>query len=245
MTKYTGFALRDPTGYEWVDNDLRAKQHDKILNWSRSNGLSALTVPDGFDLYDPFEADAALFKRFARLPFGDGPEVRSAIVEFANEWGDIQAEPDGHGTLISLWNNYGNQIRSFDEVARAGFSAGDIDFNLKLLTSNLQLRYRTIREFGLLRSQTLVLGLFSCLAIQAAESLINQIEFADCKFCGAPISITESRDGKIFCSDSCRVQEYKRRKKTAIEMRKAGCKLRDISTATNTTIKQIKTWIGA
>jgi hypothetical protein len=241
---YTGFVLRDLSGYEWAGDCLRARNHAAILKWSNSQGPNLLSVPEGFERYDPLDREPALFQRAARIPFGDNREIRSLILAFANRWGDIQLSPDHDGTIISIWNNSLQQIRSLSALPVTVSRNSQADWPFNLLTSNLNLRYHVVREFGQLHSSPLVMGLFSSLVVQAVEALISRAEFIDCKFCGAPFSVTGSREGKIFCGDSCRVQEYKRRKKTAIEMRKVGCKLRDISTATNTPISQIKTWIG-
>jgi hypothetical protein len=238
--QHTGLILRDRDGYEWDGDCLLAKNQKLLAQWSNTHGRDFLRVPSGFEKYDPFEEQPALFAIAAAIPFGDGPEIRKQIVGFANKWGNLTT--DSGGVLISEWNNSLGQVRSIAQFV--GHATRAIDNHLTFLASNIAVRYSVNRQLGHLKSAMLVEGLFNCLVVQAIEAVVNDAKFTPCKFCGTPISLADSRKGKIFCGDSCRVQEYKRRKKLAIEMRSKGHKLRDISLATTSAIRQVKLWLG-
>jgi hypothetical protein len=106
---------------------------------------------------------------------------------------------------------------------------------------------------GALDIQLQVEMLADALWLQFAMAVAENKQFRRCQWepCGRMLAVSPDRPGKgrrgrsdrQFCSDSCRVKAYLRRRETAIEMRSKGAKLREIAKAVDVDMKKLKDWL--
>jgi hypothetical protein len=90
-----------------------------------------------------------------------------------------------------------------------------------------------------------VASLLDVLDVQLLSAIADLKRYRDCEFCGKPFELTPqvNRADRVFCSDTCRVKSHQKRKRLAIEMRKAGKPLREIAKATQSDIATVKRWL--
>jgi predicted nucleic acid-binding Zn ribbon protein len=247
----TGIVLRDLDGYEWHNNVMRAKNHDAFEKWYVKYGadewavmpvskLFGAVLPPRFEVYDPFQKETALFEIASRLSLNFS---RDAVLDFANRWGLI----DPQGISIFAWENCLTEVHLIAKAvgkssvkAHQARTADAIGVNL----SKVNVRYQVvIAAAGGLQSKMVVPGLRGCLLIQAAEAVVNQLAIRNCDYCGKPMSPSEIREDCRFCSDSCRIQTSKRRKKQAIELHAKGKSAAQMAAAVNSDIKIVRKWL--
>jgi hypothetical protein len=109
---------------------------------------------------------------------------------------------------------------------------------------------------GLLSSGAVVLrsctrSLWQAMWQQLLLAVFESKEFRRCVWCNRPFEASASRPGtkrrgrsdRVFCTDSCRVKSYLRRRERAVKMRAEGKRLRDIAKAVNTDMKTLKNWL--
>jgi hypothetical protein len=99
-----------------------------------------------------------------------------------------------------------------------------------------------------------IANLSDALWMQLAQAVLQSQRIRKCRWEGCPNSFVVSplhighgrhgRDDKQFCSDSCRVKAYLRRRETAAKLRADGVKLRDIAKQVNTDLDTLKKWLG-
>lgn len=82
--------------------------------------------------------------------------------------------------------------------------------------------------------------------LQFAAAYLGEKQYRECATCGSPFEISPDvhRTNRKFCSDTCRVKHYQRRKAKAIKLRAKGEKLRAIAKETGTDVEQVKKWVG-
>lgn len=83
--------------------------------------------------------------------------------------------------------------------------------------------------------------LLNVLWIQFAIAVSGEAEIRRCETCGKPFQ--PKRTDQVFCSDSCRVSAYRKRRAKALEMRQAGATLEVIAKETGTSVEQVKDWL--
>ena len=92
-------------------------------------------------------------------------------------------------------------------------------------------------------------SLLSAMWLQLAQSVAGNKEFVKCKFCGRQIEISTAQTGfrtnREFCSDSCKTQESRKRKRQALSLSKKGVSLRVISKRTNTELDTVRRWVAS
>jgi hypothetical protein len=207
----------------------------------------------GSQQYDPFADQPALFYRFAFLK--PTPE---AIRDFAGQFGVLDTSNPAtldkwrstikhFQYLVGLWesrnegNDYGRQVS--DRIVREGVDGQQMAVELRTIALGQAVPFAMRFSLSQLRD---VLWTQFVVAIEQGQ------EFRKCGWCEKPFLLSPQRPGKgrrgrsdrQFCSDSCRVQAYMRRKNTAIKLRAGGMKLRDILKEVETDMDTLKLWLG-
>jgi hypothetical protein len=87
--------------------------------------------------------------------------------------------------------------------------------------------------------------LFGFMLFQFGLSLIEGRQFRQCGFCGQWFRLAPStaRADKATCSDSCRYQLYRRRRRRAIQLHDEGRTAKQISKALGSDVSTIKKWL--
>lgn len=90
-------------------------------------------------------------------------------------------------------------------------------------------------------------NLLSALWVQLMLATFPNRSVAYCKYCDRPIEISTAETGhrtsRVFCSDSCKTMEHRRRKRTALQLADAGHTVRQIANMTATRSTTIRRWI--
>ncbi len=85
--------------------------------------------------------------------------------------------------------------------------------------------------------------------IQFAMAIESMKELRECQECGEPLDVSNGpnshRIDVMFCSSACTMRDYRRRRKQAIALRKAGQNLREIAKVLRTDTKTVKGWLKA
>jgi hypothetical protein len=219
--------------------------------------------------YRPMDRDhAALFREFADLDY----RSTESILKFAKRYGalglvtqhqtikiPIRSDPPGafrwHEAFGEPYLQWAFEICLMREGLRYGEDKPkgiDEYKRLKwLFDRNLQ-HVQGRLGFGPNREPRLLLEpltLISAMWLQLALAITGDKEFVACKFCRRLFEISTEQTGyrrhREFCSDSCKTKDYRKRKRTALRLAKAGERVRDISAKTITDSATIRAWIEA
>jgi predicted nucleic acid-binding Zn ribbon protein len=246
-----GLVLRDTAGYEWSGDALRPKHHAelaKTLRLTNASSLGALyahwhsgkaRLPQGFELYDPFTAEPALFEIAARLQENAS---RDAVMAFANDWGDIGTPLESPQT-DTRWGRWQAALRLVNATARTlgkKIDAKAIEPRLWLASSRVESGFSVSVSSSGFQPQCVVFGLYSALIVQAIEAISKQLVLRNCQYCGGPMASDVNREDREFCSNSCRIQAFKHRKRKARLMIDQGLSLRKIVAEAGVGIEVVK-----
>ena len=248
-----GLVLRDVGGYELFRGKLRPRHEAQLEEWIRENhaiqwrkhylGLraGALGLPDGFELYDPFEKEPALFEIAARLSEDFSGE---AAVNFAGQWGDVCLS-DFRRTVSTItdWEAKLRQIHRIARMRGQSRSPKAVAGRLRGFLWDLEVGYLATPVHGGLQSNPVTFGLGNALLVQAAEAAVNEWTLRNCLHCGKPIAAAANRTDRVFCSDSCRVQDYKKRMRKAVQMHRKGKALPQIAAAVGSDPTTVRGWL--
>ena len=114
--------------------------------------------------------------------------------------------------------------------------------------NDAQLEFVELRR-GLLAIRTRTKSLLSAMWLQLAMAIVENKEYRRCELCEKPFELKQrcggrqGREDKRFCTDSCRVTAYQRRKVLAKKMRSDGANLRDIVRAVESDLSTVKKWL--
>ncbi len=93
------------------------------------------------------------------------------------------------------------------------------------------------------------LTLIAALWLQLALDVTGDKRFVACKFCRRPFEIstelTGFRSHREFCSDSCKTLDYRKRKRTALELAGAGVAIGHISERIETDRATVQRWLAS
>jgi hypothetical protein len=248
-----GLVLRDVDGYDVIRGRIQPKHHVQLAEWIRENHAihwrkhyldlraEALSLPDGFELYDPFQEEPALFEIAARLWENFSEE---GVADFADRWGDL-CFSDFRRTAspIREWQGKLRQIQKIARLLGRTLNPEGIAAHLRKFLWDLDAGYLATVVHGGVQSSLVTFGLGNSLLVQAAEAVSNQTPVRNCEYCGTPISATENRNDRVYCSDSCRVQAYKKRKQTAVAMDKKKKTVRQIAAAVDSDPSTVRGWL--
>lgn len=267
MFKFSSNVLRDPAGYEWVNEgdygpeDGEDRYAENLVLKPRSFEFVRQIVCCDGELppeytYDPIVDEPALFRVFARTA-----PTEEGILDFANRYGDINTwRQIDKNELCSLrdWQEaiatYEEAIEVVDDYLRleaAGKAKGkptnQMAAALLPFVADAPIFLKPVpTDLGIIL-ETAVGQLLDVLNVQLITSVAQLKRFRGCEFCGKPFELTPqvNRADRLFCSDTCRVKAHQKRKRQAIEMRKAGKPLREIVKATKSDLATVKRWLAA
>lgn len=249
-----GLVLRDVDGYELVRGKLRPRHAGQLDEWITENEpvfwrkhyldwqAGTAKLPDGFELYDPFTEQPALFEIAARFSEDFSEE---GIAGFATSWGDISLS-DFKRTVSTIedWETKLRQIHRIARLLGQSLSPKVVAGRLREFLWDLEIGYVANPVHGGLQSNFVTFGLGNSLLVQATEAVANQWVLRNCPHCGSPIAAAENRTDRVFCSNSCRVQDYKKRMKKAIEMHSKGKSVRQIAAAVGSDVPTVRGWLN-
>jgi hypothetical protein len=91
------------------------------------------------------------------------------------------------------------------------------------------------------------LTLLAAMWLQLALAVAGDKRFLACKFCQKFFEISTEQTGfrshREFCSESCKTQDYRKRKRTALGLAAKHRSVREIAKATNTAAVTVSGWI--
>jgi hypothetical protein len=103
-------------------------------------------------------------------------------------------------------------------------------------------------EFGTQVLQIVPHNLLGAMWLQFAHVIAGNKKHRPCKECGKWIEISSEDDGRsarrMFCSDSCKFRDYRRRKDRAQQLRTEGKPVKDIAKELDTDVETIKKWVA-
>lgn len=267
MYRFSSRVLRDPKGYEWRNlGGYGPEDGEELYNNSMflvANSLEDyirwLTYEDkgipSDQFYDPFVEEPALFRIFAALR----PTER-AILEFANRYGDIARVDDvtQHDGLQLLWwlvaiRDMSGAVEFVDRF-HAKPKKGDPEMDrgphvmvdlINEVLDEVPVFLQASDKGGRTSLDTVAVSLLDVMKLQLVMSIIERKRYRNCEHCSKPFEVTPqvNRSDRMFCSDSCRVKAYYRRKKQAVELRRKGEHLRDIAKKTGSDVQTVKGWV--
>jgi hypothetical protein len=213
--------------------------------------------------YRPMQRQhAALFREFAALDYKD----RAAILAFAAKYGSLGL-PRQHQTLV-VRDRFGSRHHhSATGESHLGWALEICRMREGLKLAEHHATFERKRELKGLVDRHLqnVRGrlsfdrngeprlaiepvtLVATMWLQLALALTGGKRFATCKFCRRIFEISTAETGfrshREFCTDSCKTQDYRRRKRTAIQLAARGVSIRSISDRVTTNKATVKRWV--
>ena len=90
------------------------------------------------------------------------------------------------------------------------------------------------------------LTLLAAMWWQLALAVVDDKRFEACKFCRNLFEISTAQTGfrshREFCSDSCKTQDYRRRKRTALRLLGEGQPVSKVAKQVDTPVETVRTW---
>jgi hypothetical protein len=90
------------------------------------------------------------------------------------------------------------------------------------------------------------LSLLAAMWLQLALAAAGDKQFLACKFCRRIFEISTEQTGfrshREFCSGACKTKDYRRRKRTALQLATKSLSVREIAKATQTEIATVRAW---
>lgn len=98
---------------------------------------------------------------------------------------------------------------------------------------------------NLLTFRIRVSTLLNVLWVQFADAVAHDKTYRQCEHCGNEFEIAPgvNRNDKAFCSDSCRVSSYRRRRNIASRLAADGRPLKQVAKEVGTDIETLKKWL--
>jgi hypothetical protein len=175
--------------------------------------------PEDFESYEP---SSALFLDFANMPL-----TAEGALEFASEHGRLGGTVEtsvGQRSAEHLddWFHHSRRIRELWETCTLAASGGEKAEKLYAsiadqITPEIQLaKPAMVCEPDSPRPRVRIVpsSLLTAMYLQLAAAVDENKQFQKCRHCGGHFELSPgvNRADKIFCSESCRVMEYRRRK---------------------------------
>ena len=209
----------------------------------------------------PMDRDhASLFRRFAELD-ATNPE---AILDFARQYGwlgvtprnsQVSRRPDGsihhaEGEPQQLWVNEVAKMRQAIWLCEhPKYAKREKEKLVWLFDSHLQ-HVQGRMKFGpdgRPQLRTAPMTLLAAMWLQLAMAVAGNKNFVKCKFCEKQIEISTAdsgfRSNRVFCSQSCKTNEYRRRKRDAIRHAATGKSVAAVSRLVATEPKTVRGWV--
>ena len=257
---------------EWLDSDHRAVHQSEWELHPNTSSIPrveegqesgpVLTATEGPHrvLHPMSRANAALFRRFADLDASNLDEILS----FARTYGflgtdrvmQVLALADGsthhaEGEPYVLWVQEIAQIKRAMYLSnRSGKSQETRKYLEWLFGSHLQkVQGRIVFSAdGELEFRVQPMTLLAAMWLQLALAVAGDKDFRKCKYCHGHIEISTAASGfrtnREFCSDSCKTNDYRKRKRTAIRLFWAKESVSVIRKKVDTPLATVRKWIA-
>jgi len=169
---------------------------------------------------------------------------------YPGQVGEYFAAPDGGKSDQTSWVAQIKHLSNFQTNRRLLRTVPALAASLQA-DVNLQLE-RTVGAFvsrpndsAVFRLRLWPKSLLGALWLQAAQALSDKAEFRKCLECEAPIEISRSgaRSDATFCSDSCKLRDYRKRKNQARKMAGRGILPKEIARKLRTTPATVRGWL--
>jgi hypothetical protein len=219
--------------------------------------------PTSWDLgryrrYEPMHRrHAALFQTFAALDHRDLDSIRL----FANRYGALGLEPQEQvvpadaGPYWVRGESYLDWAREICAVQAAlqftmrSATQEDIRQQQIRLDSHLDfVRGRSILEGNTFRYVNQPKNLLTILWVQLILAIGEHKQFGTCKYCRRPMELSTDTTGfrrhREFCSDTCKTNDYRKRKRTALRLAKEGSSVTTIAKQVGTPLATVRGWLG-
>lgn len=211
--------------------------------------------------YQPLKTP--VFQEFADLEFAD----REAIRAFARKYGILGLPQLRQGPVVVTSSGqrvrhdaYGESLLGWAvEVARmreglALVSNHDSFEKKRRLKGLMDHHLQDVRghisfdQSGKPKITIEPFTLISAMWLQLASTLTGAKRFEACKFCGRLFEIstdrtTGSRRHRVFCGDPCKTNDYRRRRRTALQLAKEGISLAQIASRLETSQNTVRSWV--
>ena len=98
------------------------------------------------------------------------------------------------------------------------------------------------------RFSVVPLTLLAAMWLQLSRALTGGKRYVPCKFCQRFLELSTEQSGyrshREFCSDSCKTNDYRRRKRTALQMAARGLSLAVIANRVDTKVATVRSWLA-
>ncbi len=244
------------------------------LAWNRRNEAKEQSGPvlspvvkegEQYRRYRPMQREhAGLFRQFGELDYTS----RDKMLEFAKRFGPLGVTPqsqsvtcpsaDGtwreHHALGEAFLDWSVEICFMREALELSDDKGLSHEKSSRLAwlFNRQLQQVqgriSLDQPGGPRLLLSPLSLVAALWLQLALAVSGDKRFVKCKFCTKVFEIstelTGFRSHREFCSDSCKTKDYRRRKRTALQLTASGVSVQKIAEATGTERSTVRAWLA-
>jgi hypothetical protein len=217
--------------------------------------------------YRPMDPQhSALFRQFAELDFMDATK----ILTFASTYGWLGLMDPPHQRIPI--RNVSGRVRRWHSVAGESHLAWAIEIcgmrealhlSEELASFGARQRFMWLYasklpdvhgwlSFDDARKPQFTIrpvSLISAMWLQLALAITGEKRFVACKFCRRMFEISTEQTGfrshREFCSESCKTKDYRKRKRTALNLADSGARLREISKKTATGTATVRGWLAA
>lgn len=127
-----------------------------------------------------------------------------------------------------------------------GPATGFLDFLMRV-PPPIAPSIKPIRIGKAVRIQLEVWRLMDALWLQFVSAVAGSKKYRNCEHCGDPFELAPgvNRADRVFCSDSCRVSGYRKRRAKAVELHAEGRPLKAIVKEVGTDAETVKRWLAS
>jgi hypothetical protein len=211
----------------------------------------------------PMDRDhATLFRRFGDLDAMD----TNAILEFARQYGwlgvtprssQVIRRPDGsihhaEGEPHLLWVNEIAKMREavwlWEHPKYTKREEGKLGWLFDSHLQHVQGRMRFAAD-GPPQLRIAPMTLLAAMWLQLAMAVAGNKNFVKCRFCERQIEISTAESGfrtnRQFCSQSCKTNDYRKRRRKAVKLAKQGKPMNRIAKFVATKPETVRRWLAA
>lgn len=208
--------------------------------------------------YRPMQREhAGLFLELAAVECQD----TAAIAAFAGRYGSLGLEPqtqlvDGRhvvGESHLAWAreicriNEALRLRQRRALSRQGRERLSWLFNVQL--QHVRARMKIEPDDLPPRLQVVPATLLTAMWLQLALATAGEKRFVQCKFCCRFMEISTEKTGfrmhREFCSNVCKTNDYRRRRRMVLDLAGKGMRLKDIAERAETKASTVRGWIAS
>ena len=105
----------------------------------------------------------------------------------------------------------------------------------------------TVADDGSAQLRIAPMHLLAAMWLQLAMAVTGNKSFVKCRFCERQIEISTAESGfrsnRLFCSQSCKTNDYRRRKRESIRHARSGKSVAAIAKLVATEPRTVRTWV--